>query len=114
MARRPLTREDRRKLGYKLDPLEARSVRLPAKTWEKLGWLAEHKGLQVSDLMRSILGDAVVGVVAPRTVKTGEIRASDTDWESWKQTAEALGVSVDQLVCDTMGKVVRLVAQSRS
>lgn len=109
MARRPLTREQRRRAGYKLDPLEARSVRLPPKTWEKLGWLAESRGLQQSDLIRSLLGDAVIGVLPPKSYKTGEIQAPDTDWKAWNDAADKLGVPIDKLIIDTMRKITRVV-----
>lgn len=67
------------------------SIRLPAKLLEKLNWRAAEQGVDVQDVIRSILSDALAHQKPPVAQERREISASLEEWERYRDLCDALG-----------------------
>ena len=95
-----------RKKGFKLAPLTAVSLRVPADIWEKCGWAAEAVGLTRTEFVRNTLEHATKHAQAPGNAKSRMIWASPEEWKAWQEIALHYELSVDELIGKAMNRLV--------
>lgn len=99
------TRKELKSKGFRLDPMIPFNIRIPTKTRQKLSWKAEEEGIDVPDLIRSILAHAVRDVEPPKEVAAHVLTVSDDEWERIVQVAKKAQKSPEKLILQIVAKL---------
>lgn len=76
---------------------------------ERIGWVTEERDCARSEAVRHLLHVATRDLQPPERKYRKDVEATDAEWQAWKDAAEELGVSLDQLIRKSMNQVVRRV-----
>lgn len=83
------------------------TLRILPGQWQKIGYLAENRGVTKADVIRAVIRDAVQNVVPPRTLETREIRATPDELKAWDKVAVDMNTTVDLIVRKVMNKLAK-------
>lgn len=88
-------------------------VRFPKETLEHLKWYAASLGIESPEALRRIVWDVVKDARPPARIHERVIAASDAQWQAWRDAAATLGMSLDDLLKNTMDGIVKKVFAPR-
>jgi hypothetical protein len=90
-----------RKVGHRLPPLAVVSLRVPPAVWDKCRWAAQAKGTNRQAWVRDTLAYASRDAKPPRVAES-EGLGTPSEQAEWKRVAERYGLSVNELIRQTM------------
>jgi len=76
------------------------SLRVPADLWERCGWMAEAKGVNRNEWVRTTLDNASRDAKPPNPREFRGIEASGEEWAEWERVAEGYGRPLSALIRD--------------